>query len=97
MKAQLVNELPSGPEWLYEVKLDGYRAEVIKDGNKVRLLSSRGNDFTGLAVLWLIPKTRKRVSRLVLPGFAGLASFLVALWNMELLLRWDVMVFTKNR
>src|SRR4051812_48816450 len=46
MKAQLVSELPTGPEWLYEVKLDGYRAEVIKDGNRVRLLSGRGNDFT---------------------------------------------------
>ena len=30
MKAVLVGKLPVGAEWLYEVKLDGHRAEVIK-------------------------------------------------------------------
>ena len=30
MLARLVDDLPSGAGWLYEVKLDGYRALVVK-------------------------------------------------------------------
>jgi hypothetical protein len=36
MLAKLVRTLPEGPEWEYELKLDGYRLEAIKDGDKVR-------------------------------------------------------------
>src|SRR5215510_7218361 len=46
MLARLVHTLPEGPEWEYELKLDGYRLEAIKDGDEVRLYSRRGNDFT---------------------------------------------------
>jgi ATP-dependent DNA ligase len=37
--------LPEGPDWLYELKLDGYRALAIKTGGKVRLRSRNDNDF----------------------------------------------------
>jgi bifunctional non-homologous end joining protein LigD len=33
--------------YLYEPKLDGYRVLCIKDGDKITLLSRRGNDVTG--------------------------------------------------
>lgn len=46
MLARLVRTLPNGPGGEYELKLDGYRLQAIKDGEKVRLLSRRGNDFT---------------------------------------------------
>ena len=46
MLATLVRTLPEGPEWEYELKLDGYRLEAIKQGDNVRLYSRRGNDFT---------------------------------------------------
>ena len=46
MLATLVRTLPEGPEWEYELKLDGYRLQAIKDGYQVRLYSRRGNDFT---------------------------------------------------
>jgi bifunctional non-homologous end joining protein LigD len=46
MLAKLVKVLPEGPEWEYELKLDGYRLEAIKNGDRVRLYSRRGNDFT---------------------------------------------------
>src|SRR5260370_138665 len=46
MLATLVRTLPEGPEWEYELKLDGYRLQAIKDGDQVRLHSRRGNDFT---------------------------------------------------
>ena len=32
MLATLARTLPEGPEWEYEVKLDGYRLQAIKDG-----------------------------------------------------------------
>ena len=41
MAATVVTELPEGPGWLYEVKLDGYRALLIKHEGKVRLRSRR--------------------------------------------------------
>lgn len=46
MHAMLVTSLPGGDEWLYEVKLDGYRALAVKDGDTVRLLSRRSIDLT---------------------------------------------------
>jgi bifunctional non-homologous end joining protein LigD len=38
--------LPEGPNWLYELKLDGYRALAIKTGGKVQLRSRNDNNFT---------------------------------------------------
>jgi ATP-dependent DNA ligase len=46
MYARLVNELPEGKEWLYEVKFDGYRCLAGRDGKGVILWSRRGNLFT---------------------------------------------------
>ena len=40
------SKLPEGTEWLYEVKLDGYRALAIKTGGTVRLVSRNDNDFS---------------------------------------------------
>jgi ATP-dependent DNA ligase len=39
--------LPEGSEWAYELKLDGYRALVIKANGKVQLRSRNDNDFAG--------------------------------------------------
>ncbi len=46
MLATLVRKLPQGPEWEYELKLDGYRLQAVKESDKVHLYSRRGNDFT---------------------------------------------------
>jgi ATP-dependent DNA ligase len=37
--------LPEGPEWGYEIKLDGYRALTFKTGGKLSLRSRNDNDF----------------------------------------------------
>ena len=29
-----VSKLPEGPEWTYEIKLDGYRLEVVRSAGK---------------------------------------------------------------
>jgi bifunctional non-homologous end joining protein LigD len=46
MYAQLVQQLPNGNKWLYEVKFDGYRCLAGRDAKGVMLWSRRGNDFT---------------------------------------------------
>ena len=45
MECLAVSKLHDGPQWLYEVKLDGYRALGIKPNGSVRLLSRRNNSF----------------------------------------------------
>src|SRR5579871_6620058 len=46
MAAQQVRELPDGPEWLYEPKLDGYRSLLLKDADQVHLISRNDRDLT---------------------------------------------------
>src|SRR5215204_4536708 len=46
MVALLVGALPTGDEWLYEAKFDGYRALGLKNGSSIRILSRKGNDLT---------------------------------------------------
>ena len=46
MYALGVRNLPEGPDWLYEIKLDGYRCLAGKDASGVSLWSRRGNALT---------------------------------------------------
>jgi ATP-dependent DNA ligase len=43
---QLVKEAPDGPEWLHEIKFDGYRMHARLDRGNVRLLTRNGLDWT---------------------------------------------------
>jgi bifunctional non-homologous end joining protein LigD len=38
---------PSGPGWIHEVKLDGFRMTVRRDSARVRLMTRNGHDWTG--------------------------------------------------
>src|SRR5262245_22590306 len=46
MTARLVQVLPEGGDWIYEVKFDGYRALLIKDGDRVQFRSRNDKDLT---------------------------------------------------
>ncbi len=46
MYAKPVQSLPEGADWLYEVKLDGYRCLAGRSESGVTLWSRRGNVFT---------------------------------------------------
>jgi bifunctional non-homologous end joining protein LigD len=46
MQAKLVRTLPGGGDWLYELKLDGYRALAIRDGANLSLVSRNRNDLS---------------------------------------------------
>jgi DNA ligase D-like protein (predicted ligase) len=41
------DSLPSGEQWLYELKLDGYRAIAFKRNGAIHLRSRNDNDFNG--------------------------------------------------
>jgi len=45
MECLAVPKLPNGLGWLYEIKLDGYRAIAVKSGGKLNLFSRRRNSF----------------------------------------------------
>src|ERR1041384_6162080 len=45
MLAKSVDELPSGKHWIYEFKLDGYRALVMKKRRAITIFSRRGNNL----------------------------------------------------
>src|SRR6266568_3403905 len=47
MLATLAEGLPTGGDWLYEVKWDGYRTLGYVRGGEARLVSRNGNDLTG--------------------------------------------------
>jgi ATP-dependent DNA ligase len=47
MKALLVEDLPSGQEWIQELKFDRVRALAIKDWNSVTLLSRAEKNLAG--------------------------------------------------
>lgn len=43
--AKLVNRVPEGEDWLYELKYDGFRIVAFAEGNSVRLMTRNGNDY----------------------------------------------------
>ena len=46
MAARVVTTLPDGKEWSYEVKFDGYRALLLKNGEKLQIRSRNDKDMT---------------------------------------------------
>jgi bifunctional non-homologous end joining protein LigD len=38
---------PSGPNWIHEIKHDGFRMMVRRDDGRIRLLTRNGHDWTG--------------------------------------------------
>jgi DNA ligase D-like protein (predicted ligase) len=46
MMATNASRLPVGDHWTYEVKWDGYRAQLVKDGPRVRVISRNLKDLS---------------------------------------------------
>jgi len=44
--ATLVDSIPPGDDWLYEIKLDGYRLLTRVEGQSVRCFTRNGNDWS---------------------------------------------------
>ena len=39
--------VPNRPEWIHEIKHDGYRLIVQREGDRVRLFTRNGHDWSG--------------------------------------------------
>ena len=62
--------VPAGPEWLHEIKYDGFRLRVERDGDRVRLITRGGYDWT-MRYPWIVEAALKnRVRQFVLDGEA---------------------------
>jgi bifunctional non-homologous end joining protein LigD len=62
--------VPSGHDWFHEVKYDGYRVRLERDGNRVRLFSKGGNDWTD-RYPWIVETALKlRRTQFILDGEA---------------------------
>src|SRR6266700_2785760 len=76
-----VQEPPSGPMWLHEIKHDGFRVIARKDDKRVRLYSRPGNDMTRRFPLIAEALTGLRSRSCIIDGEAvacddnGIASF----------------------
>lgn len=72
---------PDGPGWFHEVKHDGYRLQVHRDGARVRLFTRNGFDWTErypavVAAALALPATSFLIDgEVVVPDPAGVPSF----------------------
>ena len=68
MAAHSTATLPEGPAWLYELKLDGYRALIIKDGDSVQIRSRNDKNLTAMYASVARAAKRLRVRSVIIDG-----------------------------
>jgi bifunctional non-homologous end joining protein LigD len=68
MAAHTVAKLPEGSEWLYELKLDGYRALLIKHGKQIQIRSRNDKDLTRMYPTVTAAGLRLKAEQVVLDG-----------------------------
>jgi len=79
--ATLHDKAPSGPDWLHEIKFDGYRIEARLDRGKVKLLTRKELDWThrferiATAVAALPAQTALLDGELVVENDQGISNF----------------------
>ena len=62
--------MPAAPEWFHEIKYDGYRLRLERDGARVRLITNGGYDWAK-RYPWIVEAALKnRQSRFVIDGEA---------------------------
>ena len=74
-------KVPAGDDWVHEIKLDGYRFQIIKAGRQVQLYGRSGSEWTrrlpGLTDAFLRLACRSAIldGELVLPDADGAPDF----------------------
>jgi ATP-dependent DNA ligase len=75
---------PVGPDWVYEIKQDGYRLMVRKHSDRVRIYTRRGADWTKRFPRIVKAVQRMRESSVLLDG-EGIVSDQTGMANFDLL------------
>jgi ATP-dependent DNA ligase len=77
----LGKSVPAGDDWFHEVKYDGYRLRIERDGDRVRLITKGGYDWSG-RFPWVVESALKSRHRqfvidgeAVVLGVDGIADF----------------------
>ena len=65
-------KVPAGPDWLHEIKHDGYRLIVQREGKRVRLFTRNGHDWTDRYRLIAEAALRNRATSFEIDGEAVL-------------------------
>jgi bifunctional non-homologous end joining protein LigD len=65
-------QVPMGPDWVHEIKHDGYRMIVVRDGARVRLFTRNGYDWSDRYPLIVEAALRNRATSFVIDGEAVL-------------------------
>jgi bifunctional non-homologous end joining protein LigD len=65
-------KVPAGRDWIHEIKHDGYRLIVQRDGRRVRLFTRNGHDWTDRYPLIVEAALRNRAASFVIDGEAVL-------------------------
>ncbi len=65
-------KVPAGPDWLHEIKHDGYRLIVQRDGALVRLFTRNGHDWSDRFPLIVEAALENKQQRFVIDGEAVL-------------------------
>ena len=80
-------QVPAGPDWIHEVKHDGYRMLVIRENERVRLLSRNGTDWSK-RYPWIVEAALKNRQKhfvidgeAVILGIAWLSSMAFSEWS----------------
>ena len=66
------SKVPSRDDWLHEVKHDGYRLMIQREGKRVRLWTRNGHDWSGRYPLIAEAALRHRSTSFVMDGEAVL-------------------------
>src|SRR5690242_20639882 len=66
----MAKAVPAGPEWFHEIKYDGYRLFVVREENRVRLLTKGGYDWTRRYPRIAEAALKNRKTRFVVDGEA---------------------------
>ncbi|RWE83133.1 MAG: ATP-dependent DNA ligase [Mesorhizobium sp.] len=81
MEPELVEQPPTGDGWSHEVKFDGYRTQLIKDDDGIRLYTKTGIDWTSKYRLTAAEAAKLKAENFIIEGEmivtneAGLSNF----------------------
>jgi bifunctional non-homologous end joining protein LigD len=73
--------VPESPGWLHEIKYDGYRLRLERDGDRVRLITRGGYDWADRYPCIVEAALKNRQKRFVIdgeaviPGVDGISDF----------------------